>query len=407
MKIRKLIAVPMIILIFCAANGCAQLKIPHHSSDEFTQQHTLNEHEITERSTQDITNTETDTASDDSATINSAPTQYDFTEYTYYYDLLSAEDKTLYDRIYNTISSHTESIDINVSKDSLDRCYKSVIRDHPELYYASSYTYSYTTDNSNTARSFIPKYDYSADEVKNRQLQTDTVVTDFMTNAPINGSEYEKVKYIYEYLADHVVYDKTVSSNQTLYDALVSGRCVCNGYAESVKYLCDRLGVKSLYVGGTGKDENNGWQPHSWNIVNIKNYWYAVDATWGDKQIEGNGTVFSEVMYDYLCVSDDVMTVNHKNDDFITYPICNSDDLNYYKLNGTYITNTSDEAIKYIFRNVQTESGGYVILKCASESLVNELKTKLIDDKEIFDYIDEMSANSLIYSNVNVIVFYW
>jgi transglutaminase-like putative cysteine protease len=420
MKIRRLIIVPMIILLLLSATGCGRRSMAHRNRDEIrrdssrerTEETTRrrrgrNSREDTRDNSNDDSSVDSYNESIDNSNVASTPSWGDADGYTYYYDLLSEGDKELYTEIYNAIVNYSDGIDINVSKDELDRCYNSVTRDHPELYYVNRYTYTYDNANSSVMREFIPEPDYSEENVKSRQAEIDSVVESFMQSAPVNGSEYEKVKYIYEYVCDMATYDTSATSNQTVYDALVSRRCVCNGYATSVKYLCDKLGVKSIYVAGSGLDENNRWQSHAWNMVNINNKWYAVDATWGDKKIEGDGIVFSDYMYDYLCANDDVVFVKHKNDDFITYPSCTSDDLDYYKSNGIYLSDISDESIRKVFREVQKDSGGYVILKCASESMVKELETKLIDESGIFDYINELSAKSLTYDDMNLVVFYW
>jgi hypothetical protein len=413
MKIRRLIAV---VLLLLGATGCGQRSMAHRNREDISQNSSRERTEETTRrrrdrnsreDTRDNSNDGSNDNSSNDSSVDFTPSWGDSAGYTYYYDLLSDEDKELYTKIYNAIVNYSDGIDVNVSKDELDRCYKSVIRDYPELYYASSYKYSYDIYNSNTVTGFVPEYDYSEESVKTMQSQLDDVVESFMQSAPANGSEYEKVKYIYEYVCDMATYDDRGSSDQTVYDALVSRLCVCNGYAESVKYLCDKLGVRCIYVGGFGLDEDNSWQPHAWNMVNINDKWYAVDATWGDKKLGTDEKAFLNYMYDYLCADDEVMSVKHKADDFITYPSCTSDDLDYYKLNGMYLSDISDETLKKIFNNANDNGSHYVILKCASESMVNELQTKLVDESGAADYVNAWFIHSLTYSGTNIIIFYW
>ena len=54
---------------------------------------------------------------------------------------------------------------------------------------------------------------------------------------------------------------------------------MCAGYAASVKYLLDKIGIPCIYVQGTSLETNIG---HAWNIVEIEGEYYYVDATYGD-----------------------------------------------------------------------------------------------------------------------------
>ncbi len=108
----------------------------------------------------------------------------------------------------------------------------------------------------------------------------------------INGiNRHEKLKSIHDYLADNLVYDSTISESNIfdIYGALVNGVCVCEGYAEAMKLLCDREGIPCITVVGTG---NGG--AHKWNNVQMEDgNWYLVDATWDD---QGDNTFYSYLL---------------------------------------------------------------------------------------------------------------
>lgn len=97
-----------------------------------------------------------------------------------------------------------------------------------------------------------------------------------------NMSNYEKVKYIYNYLTTNVTYDydhlndSSYVTCYTAYAALCQNTAVCQGYALAFYRLALEMGVDARFVSGTA---DGG--AHGWNIVQMDdgNYYFA-DATW-------------------------------------------------------------------------------------------------------------------------------
>lgn len=95
-------------------------------------------------------------------------------------------------------------------------------------------------------------------------------------------SDYKKYLGLYQYVTNHVDYateeleagEKSVFS---AYSAMFSGRAVCQGYATLFYALCRSMNLPVRTVNGTD---------HAWNLVQLGELWYAVDATW-----DGSGTV--------------------------------------------------------------------------------------------------------------------
>ena len=112
-----------------------------------------------------------------------------------------------------------------------------------------------------------------------------------METIKINGiSRHEKLKSIHDYLSNNIVYDEDIASPNIfdVYGAFVNGFCVCEGYGEAFKMLCDREGIPCITVIGTG---NGG--PHKWNMVQMEDgEWYTIDTTWNDQK--------SYILYDYF-----------------------------------------------------------------------------------------------------------
>ena len=99
-------------------------------------------------------------------------------------------------------------------------------------------------------------------------------------------SEYEKVRTIYSYITDNVVYDYdglaeeeedgvTYHICHTAYSALIYKKAVCQGYAVLFYRMALMAGLDARYITGT-----TSGGAHGWNIVRIGNCYYNVDSTW-------------------------------------------------------------------------------------------------------------------------------
>ena len=143
-------------------------------------------------------------------------------------------------------------------------------------YSSGSYTYTITALNIYLERD-ADHYSSIADIQIKREA-----VLEKMDTIKVNGiSRHEKIKSIHDYLVNNIVYDTAISSPNIfdVYGAFINGFCVCEGYAEAFKMICDREGISCITVIGTG---DGG--AHKWNMVQMEDgEWYTLDATWNDQ----------------------------------------------------------------------------------------------------------------------------
>lgn len=194
----------------------------------------------------------------------------------------------------------------NYSKDSkvvfaeLDK----LLREHPEIFYFQHRGSLFYSDGR-----FEVKYAYAKDTVRKMQNEVEQAVSSLYAATVKPGmSDYEKVKAIHDYVVLHTAYDYENYKNNTvpeesysIYGLLVNNTAVCEGYAETMVYLLNRIGIETIYV------RSSPSMNHAWNKVKIDGEWYNLDATWDDPVPDREGIVG----YGYFLVSDSQLAKTH------------------------------------------------------------------------------------------------
>ncbi len=103
---------------------------------------------------------------------------------------------------------------------------------------------------------------------------------------PGNASEAEKIRAVYDYLCEHVGYDKINRKNRlyhlrsTAYAALVQHNATCQGYCTAMYRLLRSLGISCRIITGTAVDANGQSWLHAWMIAEVDGSYYQLDPTW-------------------------------------------------------------------------------------------------------------------------------
>lgn len=120
----------------------------------------------------------------------------------------------------------------------------------------------------------------------------------------MTNSEYKNIKLIHDYIVDTAQYDEKIESKNTytIYGALVEHKCVCEGYAKSLKYLANAAGIPCEIIKGTATNSTGITEKHAWNCIKLNGKWYYMDVTWDDPIVigAGNGEGLSTTSYKYF-----------------------------------------------------------------------------------------------------------
>lgn len=280
---------------------------------------------------------------DDDNQINDNNDKKDDLTY-YYYSQLDSKSQTTYETILEAMLNMDSKVRIQEKdKTVMAKVMQGIMADHPELFWCDG-AYTYTLYEQYTE--FTPTYLYNRQEKSSRQTQIETQVKQALNPVQENWSDYEKAKYIYEYVIKSVEYVTDAPDNQNIYSSLINKRSVCAGYTRASQYLLQQLGIECLYVSGMV----NGTESHAWNIVKCDGNYYQMDATFGDGAFDTNSqsNIPEELIvnYSYLCCSDIEIYRDHTSDMSYELPSCNMIDLNYYKQQGGYFTYYSDSVLE-------------------------------------------------------------
>lgn len=192
---------------------------------------------------------------------------------------------------------------------------------------------------------------------------------------------------IHDYLVANIEYEEQENSTHNAYDALILGKSVCSGYAETFKTFMDLLGIENKTLSGVARD-----QQHIWNLVRLDGEWYQVDVTWDDPV----GSTSSVIDHSYFNITDEDMALDH------TWDETQNDGLTAAGIKYSYpqyagLANiTSQEQLNSYIVNVVNSQAAYVEFTTNNEF---DIKTAIsaTDTSLSYSYKIVERVNYLIY----------
>lgn len=313
-------------------------------------------------------------------------------EECYAFGMLSQEEQEVYLEMLEALVHFRENVKLSTcDKELVSRVFQCVLNDHPEIFYVEGYSYTeYTLGSLLKKITFTGSYCFSEEEVKEKQARIDSYVNQCLAGMPEQADEYEKVKYVYEYLIHHTDYDAGARDSQNICSVFLERKSVCQGYAKATQYLLNRAGIFATLVLGRVV----GGEGHAWNLVRIDGEYYYVDTTWGDASYQAVGgndypvEKIPTINYDYLCVTTEQMEATHMPDNVVELPECTAMDANFYVREGAYFKEWDEEKIQKIFTDGYERGDTYVTLKCEGASVYRKMQETLIEEQGIFRYLD-------------------
>ena len=161
------------------------------------------------------------------------------------------------------------------------------------------YLYCIVTDNANSTDSCVVYFTVPADGHQTLDNRVSQIVS--QCRAADCTGDFDTALWLHDWLTANVYYDLDYHYYSAA-DALLRGKCVCDGYSKAYFLLLESAGIPVNRIISNAIN-------HAWNVMKLNGQWYQVDVTWDDpagtaKAVSGNEHHFYFGLPDELMVSD-------------------------------------------------------------------------------------------------------
>ncbi len=266
----------------------------------------------------------------------------------YYYDQLDDYGKIIYDGFANnkenmksgtyTIDFGTEFSDLlntengeKILNEAFQSAWNAYTYDNMDVFYIDVEKLTLTTRSltalsihnveiSNGSNSSYLKENFQNQSVLIEKLDLLETIKKEIDRQLEGFSDYDKIREVHNWLIDNIEYDVNLNADEpySISGALTEGKAVCEGYSRSFKYIMDELEIPCVLVSGTGTNSNGETESHAWNYVQLDGNWYAVDVTWDDPIIVGNGYVAEDTHYRHFLRGQNTFGETHQPDGYLS-----------------------------------------------------------------------------------------
>lgn len=310
------------------------------------------------------------------------------------YLALSDNQKMIYSVAFKTLQEGETTftccgVDYNAFLEEYGRALVALFQDYPEFFWvtgqatASAEFFEGRTTGNVTVELEIYEHWKNA-SLEKAKAKFANAVKSIVHQASKLSTDYEKVKFVHDFIIQNTVYDyDTYNSNgnisaetsatvNTAYGPLVKGISVCSGYARAFELIMQRLGIEASCVDGAA-----GGDLHEWNVVKIDGDYYHIDLTWDDA-----GGEPCEIVYHYFCLSErDISKTHTLNRDFGTVA-ATSNKYNYYIKEGCYLQEYNFDKVNAIV--AKAENKNEVSIRFADIIQLNKAQADLVEAGNVF-----------------------
>ena len=257
----------------------------------------------------------------------------------YYGRQLSGVDHIVYSQLVLGLKKMEPKIGLYGGDfDSVSRISQLVLADHPEIFWFAG---AGQVTQKGSQLFFSPFYTMSEGVKNSRQKQLEQAAKSFKRSVRGRKTSYDRLEAAFTWLVKNTTYVDGAPDNQNICSVFLNHKSVCAGYAKSLQYLLQSVGIECLYVWG----DVIGKGRHGWNIVNLDGAYYQTDVTLGDRSFSdgtsvGNGLPAElEAEYGYMCMTDEEARrdrIENVTELGVTLPACISTAMNYYRRNNLF-----------------------------------------------------------------------
>lgn len=157
---------------------------------------------------------------------------------------------------------------------------------------------------------------------------------------------YDAILAVYRYFVE--VFQYADHDNEVFHQIgspLQYYKAVCEGFSMLFAEILNMMHIPCGVVSGMS-DRNGKREPHSWNIVKYKNYYYHLDVTWDIcTQDASNGAL------DYFMLDDNLIKKDHSWND-LSIPKCLDTNEEYYEQHKM-VCRSQKEIVNYLSKKLK------------------------------------------------------
>jgi hypothetical protein len=285
---------------------------------------------------------------------------------TYYgYYQLNDYEKTIYNELTEMLGNYEPTVPLMTDTETFEKILE-IIRIEQLSYSHVSGRALGEYNNDTKMYDVNITYRFSENQLKQMNFEAEKKADEIMANVTDDMSDYDKLKYFHDYLILNCQSDTEDEYADTIYGTLIRGKALCEGYAKTFSYLCNRAGIENIIV--TGRTS----VPHMWNMVKVDGEWYHIDVTWDKPDKNISPYCPGLILYQYFMATDSVME-NYREIDrtLFTPPKATSTRL-YYFVKENLVADDFDSTYK-IMRSeiIRAKATGkhYVMIKFNSSDI--------------------------------------
>lgn len=303
--------------------------------------------------------------------------------YRYCYEELNEEEKKLYSIILSEIYTQPEKIEVpELTEGDLKKVYRALSYDNPDLFNIGLKCKMYT---SGYKSFFEIDYVIDYDTYKKYIGEVEAIANVIVAEANKLTSDYEKEKYVHDYIINHCTYTTPVegSNANNIYGCLVEGKAGCEGYSRAFQYILNKLNIDNRVITGEAAQDGVNYIPHMWSYVTISGKNYFVDVTWDDPSSSQ-----AVLLHNYFNVNTEEILKRHRNLQQVV-PLSVDTEHNYFIMEGSYIKVGSGEAF---------ETGVYNAINNAKYNNQSVVELRFPDGAVAAQALNTLFTEGAIYS---------
>lgn len=254
-------------------------------------------------------------------------------------------EKKAYKAFQNAFSQYEKkvSFDFKVNESEVNRAYEIYMEDHPEEFFLGKASYSMNSNKD--VVSFTLKSDAAAlskteiAKLENAVLDKVNKIVLELFPKGVYKNEIETVRVVHDYLVNNIKYDTShvAEHSHDMYGALISGKSVCEGYAESFLHIMRLCGIECCMVNGVLHGVS-----HVWNMVKLDGSWYHIDVTSDDPILSSGEQV---LRFEYFNLTDTEIKKTHTiQDNVVDIPKATATKHNFFKYYGLEYSSINNDA---------------------------------------------------------------